>query len=137
MTYLEVVTLDVPPTFTTVSFIVPGHQQWRPRSFHAVANKVVGGSPIRSYVLNISDGTNTVASVGAVDDGAEPGTCEVTWAPTQAAHSSSGTTGVTVAPLAEFLLPAGYEIDLIIVNPAIGDGWLSAVAWVDYSYSAT
>lgn len=135
MAYLEVVSLDIAPNIVLVSFVVPGHQRWRPRAFHAVAHKEVGGVPDRSYVLNISDGTNVVASVGAVDDGAEPGTCEVTWAPTQAAHSASGATGVTVAPLAEFLLPPGYQIDLLMVNTVPGDQWVSAVAWVDYSYT--
>lgn len=133
--WLEVVSLDIPPNTGLVTFVVPGHQVWHPRAFHAVANKALNPGQVRSYVLNITDGSNTVASVGADDAGAEPGLIEVTWAPTQAAHSASGPTGVTVAPLADLSLPAGYTIDLLMVNTVPGDGWLSAVAWVDYAYS--
>lgn len=135
MTYLEVVASpDVAPNIGLVSFVVPGHQLWRPRAFHAVAHKEVGGAPDRSYVLNITDGTNTVASIGAADAGDEPGTCEVTWAPTPSAASSAGSRGIAVAPLTDFVLPAGYRVDLLMVNTVAGDQWVSAVAWVDYSY---
>lgn len=114
---------------------VPGQQVWYPRSFHAIAERGVGGSPNRSYLLTITDGTNTVAAIGADDAGDEPGTCEITWAMTPAANVAAGDTGVSIAPLGSFTLPAGYQIVGTILNAAPGDGWLSATAWFDFSYS--
>lgn len=116
-------------------FEVPGHQIWTPRSFYAVAQRDVGGAPDRSYLLTISDGTNTVVSVGADDAGDEPGTCSITWAHTPATSVASGAVGVSVAPLGPIVLPSGYQVLGSIVNGAPGDGWLSATAWYDYVYT--
>lgn len=119
---------------TFFGVVVPGHQTWYPRSFFAIAQRGAGGAPDRSYLLTISDGTNVVATVGADDNGTEPGTCEITWAQTPAATVAAGATGVTVAPLAALVLPAGYQILGSILNPVAGDAWVSATAWFDYAY---
>lgn len=126
---------EINPGDQQFTLLVPGHQIWSPRSVYAVATRAVGGAPDRSYLLTITNGTNTVANVGAVDDGAEPGTCTVTWTLCPAAHVASGADGVTVAPLAPMTLPGGYVILGSIIAPAVGDEWTRALVWYDYVMS--
>lgn len=131
---LQVLPADLQQPTTFFTFIVPGHQIWTPRSFRATASRDVGGAPLRVYNLTITDGTSTVAMVGAQDDGDEPGTCVVTWANAPGAAVASGNQGISVAPLAPFQLNAGYVITGEIIAPAANDTWLDAVAWFDYTY---
>jgi len=86
---LTTVTGDIGIISTFFGFTVPGQQIWSPRSFIAVAQRGVGGTPDRAYTLTITDGTNTVAQVGAADNGTEPGLCTVTWCATPAATVAS------------------------------------------------
>lgn len=132
---LSVLPAEIDQPALTFTFTVPGHQIWTPRSFRATCSKDVGGSPLRVYNLFITDGTSTVAMVGAQDAGDEPGTCTVTWANAPGAASSSGNEGVSVAPLAPFQLNAGYVITGEILAPAPNDTWLDAVAWYDFIYT--
>jgi len=46
-----------------------------------------------------------------------------------------GSDGVTVAPLASFTLPPGYQIIGSIIGAVAGDAWLSALCWTDYVYT--
>lgn len=131
---LAVLPAVIVPPATTFTFVVPGHEIWVPRSFRAMCTRDVGGAPLRVYNLTISDGTNTVAMVGAQDDGTEPGTCVVTWANAPGAAVASGNQGISVAPLAPFQLNAGYTITGEIIAPAANDTWTDAVAWYDYTY---
>lgn len=133
---LSVVRADPASLGVTFTFIVPGHQIWLPRTFTALASRAVGGIPNRAYTLTITDGTSTVAQVGAHDAGTEPGTCQVTWGNTAANAIGAGTLGVSVAPLGPFTLKPGYVIIGTIVNPAGADTWLSASCWTDFAYSA-
>ena len=119
----------------TFVFVVPGDQQWMPRSFRASSLRAAGGAPQRAYTLTITDGTNIVAAVAAADAGSEPGTCEVTWTNTPASVVASGSQGVSVAPIANFVLKSGYVITGEIINPAAGDVWLDAVCWTDFVYT--
>lgn len=127
---------SVTPGAPDVTFLVPGHELWMPRSIFAIADRAAGGAPDRSYTLQISDGANVVAQVGAVDAGDEPGTCDVTFANAPAAAVNAGTVGITLAPLAPLRLPAGYTLTVTIVNPAVGDTWVTAVCWYDFVLSS-
>lgn len=132
--------LSVQPAEITVAstrfvFVVPGHQRWSLRSVFAEASRDVGGAPNRTYTLTITDGTTTVAQVGAADAGNEPGTCQITWANTPAASVFSGTQGITVAPLPPVTLNPGYDIIGEITNGAPADAWITAVAWFDFAYA--
>jgi hypothetical protein len=133
---LDVLTLALTPGQTSFAFTVPGHQIWRPRSVFARAQRVTGGTPSRAYSLNIANGDTVLAIVGADDNGAEPGFCDITWANTPAASIGVGALGVTVAPLGPLSLPAGYVITANIEFAAAGDQWVDAVCWLDYDYSA-
>jgi hypothetical protein len=132
---LSVQLAELAPPTLSFFFVVPGHQIWYPRSFRATASRQPGGFPNRAYTLTITDGTTVVAAVGAVDDGAEPGTCEITWCDTPAAHVAAGAVGVSVAPLGPFMLKPGYVITGAIVGAAAGDTWVDAAAWFDFVYS--
>lgn len=118
-----------------VSFVVPGHEIWSPRSIFAIADRGAGGAPNRSYTLIITDGSQIVAQVGAADVGIEPGTCDVTFANAPAAAVASGSTGITLAPLAPLRLPAGYILQVNINNAVAGDTWVSGVCWYDFVLS--
>lgn len=120
---------------TTFTIIVPGHQRWLLRSVFAVASRQPGGAPARAYLLTVTDGTNTVAQVGADDAGTEPGTGAVTWANAPAASVSSGSDGVSLAPIPALALNPGYMLVGEITNPAVGDVWVSALAWFDFAYT--
>lgn len=129
---LTVTAATIPAGGGQFYFTVPGHQRWTPRSVYAVASRAAGGAPDRSYLLTITNGTDVVANVGAADNGTEPGSCDVTWALCPAASVASGPVGVSVAPLAPMVLPAGYLIGGSIIAPAVGDAWVSAVCWYEY-----
>lgn len=133
---LQIAQAILPPGALTVTFLVPGHEIWTPRTVRALADRGAGGAPNRSYMLTIGDGQNIVAQVGAADAGTDPGSCDVTWANMPAASSASGALGVTVAPLGPFRLPAGYLLTATIDSPAAGDQWTNAICWYDYAYSA-
>lgn len=126
--------LIVVPT-VTFTFVVPGAQSWRLRSVRALATRAVGGTPNRAYTLQITDGTNPVAVVGAADAGTEPGTCTVTWANAPASSIASGASGISTAPLGPLGMNPGYVITGTIVSPAAGDTWTSAVAWYEFVYT--
>lgn len=123
------------PGDPSVNFLVPGHEVWSPRSIFAIADRGAGGAPNRSYTLVVTDGTNIVAQVGADDAGAEPGTCDITFANAPAASVSAGTVGISLAPLAPFRLPAGYTLTVNINNAVAGDTWVFAACWYDFVLS--
>lgn len=133
---LQVVTALLNPGDTGATFTVPGHEIWTPRAVYAVADRGVGGTPNRAYTLSIITGDQIVAQVGALDAGAEPGVCNVTFANTPAASVAAGSIGITVAPLAPIRIPAGYVISVTIDNPVAGDEWESAVCWTDFAYAS-
>lgn len=133
---LQVATAAITPGITSVTFLVPGHEVWMPRSLFGIADRGAGGTPNRSYTLVITDGQTVVAQVGALDAGADPGTCDVTFANAPAAAVAAGVVGITLAPLPPLRLPAGYELVLNITNAVAGDEWVTAVCWYDYVYSA-
>lgn len=114
-------------------FVVPGQFRWSVRSVYAVAATDVGGAPNRAFQLTITDGTSTVAQVGAADAGTEPATVNVTFADVPSAAVTAGAVGITQAPIPPLILNAGYRIIGAIINPAGADAWVSAVAWVDQS----
>lgn len=124
--------IDVPTL--DFSFMVPGQQTWYPRSFRATADRATGG-PDRAYLLQITDGTNVVAAIGAPDAGDEPGQCTVTWCDTPNASVHSGPTGIVIAPLPRLVLAPGYIITFTITGSASGDTWDNAVAWFDFTYT--
>lgn len=119
---------------TEIQWVVPGHQTWYPRAFRARAERDTGGAPDRSYSLTVTDGTSVVATVGADDNGTEPGFCDITWCDAPAATVANTNLGVTVAPLPGMKLPGGYIIRLVINNNVGVDQWIDAVAWYDFLY---
>jgi hypothetical protein len=124
----------VPNTLTAISFtyIVPGNQQWRPRSVLATVTTGAGGQPNRGYTLAFTDGTNTVAQVGADDNGAEPASGTITWANAPSASSAAGSTFSSIAPIPDLILNPGYHIVGTILHPAGADTWVSAIVWYEY-----
>lgn len=120
----------------TFTFVVPGHQQWALRSVRADCVRGIGGTPDRSYELQITNGTNVVVAVPAGDAGTEPGQASITWVDADPSVVAAGADGVIVAPLAPLLLPAGYTIVGTVLNPGVGDSWVGAVAWYDYTDTA-
>ena len=43
---------------------------------------------------------------------------------------------MTVGPFPALKLEAGYVITGTILNPVLGDGWIDAVCWYDFTYTA-
>ena len=120
---------------TPFTFRVPGHQNWRLHSIRAVLSRGVGGTPNRFVQLTISDGTNTFITIPGQDAGTEPGTLTISWANTSDTTSSSGSVGVSVAPMGQLFVPAGYTITGTVINGVAADAWTQAVAWYDYTYN--
>lgn len=116
-------------TFTAV---VPGQQLWTIRSILAVATRGAGGAPNRSYLLSFTDGTSTVAQMGAADAGTDPGTCTITWADASPAAIGLGNAGFSLAPIVRSPLPPGYNIIGTFKGNVAGDAWTSARVWFDY-----
>lgn len=133
---LKVVTADLSVPATVFRFVVPGQEQWSLRSVRATADRDAGGVPSRAYQLSVTDGTTTVASVGATDNGSEPGTCDITWANTAGGTIAAGSEGITVAPLPTLILNPGYVIIGTILGAVGVDQWADAVVWVDFAYTA-
>lgn len=131
---LSVQPAAITPPALTFTFTVPGQQTWYPRSFRATSDRASGG-PNRAYLLQITDGTNVVAAIGAEDAGDEPGSCIVTWCDTPNAAVHAGAQGVVVAPLPPLVLKPGYIITGTILNPAAGDSWTDVVVWFDFTYT--
>lgn len=117
---------------TPFAFTVPGNQRWHLLSVRAVLSRAVGGTPNRSLQLTVTDGTTAVYVSPAADAGTEPGTLTVTWTNAQPAAVASGGTGVTLGPLGELILLAGYVITGTVVSGAAADQWTTAAAWVDF-----
>jgi hypothetical protein len=132
---LQIAVAKLAAPVTTFTFTVPGDQQWTIRSVCAVATRAAGGIPNRAYTLVVTNGTVTVAAVGADDAGTEPGSCTVTWANTPGGTTASAATGISIAPLGPLVLPPGYKLTGTIVGAVAGDTWASAVAWYDYTYT--
>jgi len=132
---LTVELAEVDTLSTAFTFVVPGHQLWAIQSIRATALRGTGGMPNRSYLLTVTDGTNPVSVLGAVDIGDEPGECTITWTASQASAVNSGPVGVVVAPLGTLNLEPGYIITGTIVNPVAGDSWDSAACWYDFEYN--
>jgi len=133
---LDVTVADIGFPALTCSFVVPGHRQWSLRSVVAVVETFPGGQPNRSYALSVSNGTDVVAQFGAVDGGTEPATVRITWADASNTLVAAGNIATVVAPAPQLILPAGYELIVTVVNPAVGDTITSAVAWYDYVETA-
>lgn len=117
---------------TTFVYVVPGNQQWRPRSVVATVFADVGGYPNRGYTLAFTDGTNTVALAGNQDNGLEPVTGTLTWANTPSGTAQVPGFFTSIAPIPDLLLNPGYHIEGTIINPAAGDSWLTALVWYEY-----
>lgn len=117
---------------TAFQIVVPGQEVWTLVTVAATLSRGVGGTPNRSLLLTITDGTNTVVTSPAADAGTEPGILSATWANAQPAAVSSGGTGITLGPLptALTLLP-GYVITGTVVSGVVTDQWTLAVAWYD------
>lgn len=107
------------------------------RSVYAVASRVAGGIPARSYSLIVTTSTGPVAASGAVDAGDEPGDCTITWCNSPPAASDSAAHGIVVAPFNPPTLEPGYKIIGTIVAPALGDAWISATAWYEFVSTGT
>ena len=122
-------------TATTFTFVGPGSQQWRPRSVLATVTTVAGGQPNRGYLLQITDGTTTVASVGNDDNGTEPASGTLTWADAPGASSAAGSSFASIAPIPTLVLNPGYTIVGTIVNAMAGDTWVSALVWYEFLYT--
>lgn len=122
-------------TAITFTFVVPGHQQWSLRAIRADVDRGVGGLPNRAYRLDITDGTNIVASSGADDAGTEPGITSITWCAADKSATTAGSDGVVVAPLGPTVVYPGYNIVATILHPAGADTWIDAVAWYDFVYT--
>ena len=120
-------------THTTFTVTVPGQQNWQLRSVYAAVTRGTGGTPGRYYTLAITDQTNTVATVAAADAGTDPGTCTVTWADVSASATSSGSVGVSAAPIPKLVLPAAYQLVVTINNPVAGDTFTQVNCWYDYN----
>lgn len=119
----------------TFTFVVPGDQQWTIRTVCAVASTQAGGAPDRAFLLQVTDGTSLVASAGAADAGTEPATVTLTWANSAAGAIGVGNVGFVVAPFPNVVVHPGYVLTGSIVNPAAGDTYESATAWVDFDYT--
>lgn len=119
-------------TATSFTFVVIGSQQWRPRSVVATVTTAAGGQPNRGYTLAFTDGTNTVAQVGAADGGTEPASGTITWANAPAAMSAAGNLFSSIAPIPDLILNPGYNIVGTIINPHAGDTWDTALVWYEY-----
>lgn len=132
---LTVVPAVIDNTAGTATWVVPGDQRWTVRTVCAVASTVIGGAPARAYALQVTDGTNLVANAGAADAGTEPAAVTITWANTPAGAITAGNVGASVAPFPNALLNPGYVMTALILNPAAGDQWASAYAWVNFDYT--
>jgi hypothetical protein len=122
-------------TATAFTFVIPGAQQWYPRSVCATVATAPGGINVRSYLLQITDGTNLVAQVGAADGNVDPATGTVTWANAPAALSATTGQFSSLGPLPDLVLNPGYVITGTILNPFGADTWVSAVVWYDFRYT--
>lgn len=127
------VSATITPGAPTFSFLVPGDKLWSIRSIVAVASTATGGAPARGYVLTVSTSTGPVLVVGASDAGTEPATVTITWANAPGSTVTAGAIGTVVAPFASPVLRPGYTIVGTIDNPAVGDTWVSATVWYDYT----
>lgn len=125
----------VAPGGLTFSITVPGQEQWSLRSVFGTVTRGAGGLPDRAYTLTVTDGTNTLAAVGALDAGTEPGTASVTWANMPATALGAGSVGISVAPVPTLVLNPGYVLIGEILNPGAGDAWDSALAWYDFVFT--
>lgn len=119
-------------TATTFTFVVPAGEIWSLRTVVAFAARGVGGIPNRAYRLDITNGTNIVSAFGALDGGAEPGSCEITWGGVDSDNVAVGNVGVTDAPMKVDRLPTGYQIIGTILGAVAGDTWFSALVWCDF-----
>ena len=128
----QVATKPATLTATTFTYVVPGNQRWTPLSVVATVTTGVGGQPNRGYTLTFTDGTTTVAKVGADDNGTEPASGTLTWADAPDQTVKAGSVFVSVAPIPKMTLYPGYTIVGTIVNPAGADTWVTAVVWYDY-----
>lgn len=117
-------------------FTVPGQQRWTVRSVVAVCATQAGGAPGRSFTLQVTDGTNTVALAGASDAGTEPATVTVTWANVPSSAVSSGTTGIVVAAFPNVVISPGYQLVGTVVAGVATDQWTHAVCWYDFANTA-
>lgn len=133
---LTVVKAILASPVTTFSFVVPGAQRWTVLTVVGTVTRAAGGTPNRAYQLTVTDGTTTVAAVGADDAGTDPGTCTVTWANTPGGTTASGAVGVSAAPLPNLRLSPGYVITGTILSPVAGDTWASAVVWYDFAWTS-
>lgn len=129
---LQVATKPASLTAFTFTYIVPGNQQWRPRSVVATVTTAAGGQPNRGYTLQFTDGTTVVAQVGNTDNGTEPASGTLTWTNAPAATNKAGSTFTSVAPIPDLVLNPGYNIVGTITNPAGSDTWVTAIVWYDY-----
>lgn len=120
-------------TATSFTYIVIGSQLWRPRSVVMTVSTAAGGQPNRAYLLQFTDGTTTVAQVGAADGGTEPATGTITWANAPSAISAAGSKFTSIAPIPDLDLPPGYNIVGSIINPHAGDTINTAIVWYDYT----
>lgn len=129
---LKVVVAPAVAANTPFVIIVPGQETWRVISVAAVCSRGVGGTPNRAFQLAVGDQTKTVVTTPASDAGTEPGTCTVTWANGNPSSVASGSTGVSLGPLAPITIPPGYRLTGTVLNGVAADQWTSALAWVDY-----
>lgn len=130
---VDVTLADITALSSTWQIVVPGDRTWKLRSVHATVLTQIGGQPNRLFRLDIGDGTNTVATIGAQDAGTEPATVELTWTDVPAGAVTVANLGISAAPLPNLVLQGGYIIQGTIVNGVAGDSWESALAWYDYS----
>lgn len=133
---LQVATQPNSATATSVTFVVPGHQQWWLKSVRIDVTRAAGGIPTRAYLLEITDGTTDVAQNGAADAGTEPGAASVTWCDAASSVTAAGPIGIVVAPVAQLVLTKGYVLTASIVNPAVGDLITASAAWYDFVYAS-
>lgn len=118
---------------TTSVFTVPGDQQWTVRSVCAVVTTVAGGTPNRYYSLQISDGTNVLATIPASDGSADPASGTVTWCDAPAASIATAASFASNAALPRVVLLPGYTLTVFVNNAVIGDSIDALACWYDYA----
>lgn len=117
---------------TSVIWTVPGDQEWSLRSVCVRVTTGAGGTPNRSYLLQLTDGSNIVATIGAFDGTADPATGTVTWCNAPGAISTAGSVFVSNAPVPGVTLLPGYTVEAFVSHSQAGDAIDTAAVWYDY-----
>lgn len=133
---LQVDTTPDTASAVSVTWVVPGNQQWTLRSVYCTVTTVDDGAFLRLYTLVITDGTSVVAQV-PISDGGTVGTGSITWAPAPASVDQILGQFVALAPLPKVQLNPGYHVNVQIVNASAGDTLATPAVWYDFTNTTT